>query len=863
MQSHPMQVPRAPGMQEESRPSGARSGGESRIDDEEREHRERHSATNNASQPSGPRAPAMDVPRVRVLGVRHHGPGSASAVVAALDRQDPDVVLIEGPPEADALVPWVGKGLSPPVALLSYVVDDPARSAFWPFAVFSPEWQAMAWAVRHHREVRFIDLPAATVLAVERTAAAEAEPSLFEPDSTPDADPDGETAAETAAEQELRDDPIAVLAYAAGYDDAERWWDDVVEQRRAPVPPTDGAGVSASSSTPAESTAEQRATDPSIEAAAPAQPPPDPLDRGDPADPFDAITEAMGVLRSEAPPVRSASYARNEARREAHMRQQLRAALRDHDRVAVVCGAWHAPALSGKLPPATADQRILRGLPKVKVQTTWVPWTHSRLAYASGYGAGVESPGWYEHLFTASTAPIERWFTAVAGELRRHDRPVSSAHAIEACRLADALAVMRGRPMPGLAEVQEAALAVMCDGSPLALEVVTRALVVGERLGTVPDEAPLVPLDADLRRLARSVRLTIAAEPKAYVLDLRREVDRGKSRLLRRLAILGVPWGRPDEVSGTGTFKEAWVVAWNPDFAVSIVLASQWGTTVESAATACLVADTSTLAGVAARVEQALLADLTDAQPPLLAALDERAAREADVTHLLSALPPLVRAQRYGTVRGTDTEALATVARAMLVRACAGLPAAVSGLSAAAADEMRRHLDAVTAVVGLLGDEARAEWLTALAAVAGRADLPGLLGGRIARVLLDSAVLDADEAGKRLSRALSYGPTVADRAAFAEGFLAGSALLLIHDTRILRVVDEWVRGLGEDDFIAVLPVIRRAFGSYNVPERRTIAERAAGLSRLSADPTTAAAELDLTQMADVLATVRLLLRGAA
>jgi hypothetical protein len=136
------------------------------------------------------------------------------------------------------------------------------------------------------------------------------------------------------------------------------------------------------------------------------------------------------------------------------MRRQLRAAMRDHDRVALVCGAWHAPALTGTLPSATADQALLRGLPKVKVTTTWVPWTHSRLAFRSGYGAGVESPGWYEHLFTARDAPVERWFTAVAGELRAHDLPVSSAHAIEATRLAEMLAVIRARPMPGLAEVQ-------------------------------------------------------------------------------------------------------------------------------------------------------------------------------------------------------------------------------------------------------------------------------------------------------------------------------------------------------------------------------------------------------------------------
>src|SRR3982751_5681962 len=96
----------------------------------------------------------------RLYGTRHHGPGSARAVVQELERQPPEMLLIEGPPEADGLVRWVADaGLEPPVALLGYAADDPRRAAFWPFAVFSPEWQAIRWAVEHDVPVRFFDLP--------------------------------------------------------------------------------------------------------------------------------------------------------------------------------------------------------------------------------------------------------------------------------------------------------------------------------------------------------------------------------------------------------------------------------------------------------------------------------------------------------------------------------------------------------------------------------------------------------------------------------------------------------------------------------------------------------------------------------
>src|SRR5690606_21719365 len=134
----------------------------------------------------------------RVYGIRHHGPGSARSLRSALEEFRPDMVLIEGPADADQLVPHIAADtMEPPVALLGYVADEPARAAFWPYAVFSPEWQALRYAVGNGIPVRFCDLPASVALAVEDSGGGR--------------------------------DALAELAAAGGYDDAERWWDAVVE----------------------------------------------------------------------------------------------------------------------------------------------------------------------------------------------------------------------------------------------------------------------------------------------------------------------------------------------------------------------------------------------------------------------------------------------------------------------------------------------------------------------------------------------------------------------------------------------------------------------------------------------------------
>ena len=103
---------------------------------------------------------------VHLLGIRHHGPGSARSVIAALDELQPDALLVEAPRDVESALRWIGEpGLVPPVALLGYVANEPGRAIFAPFASFSPEWQAIAWANARDVPVRAIDLPMAVTFA--------------------------------------------------------------------------------------------------------------------------------------------------------------------------------------------------------------------------------------------------------------------------------------------------------------------------------------------------------------------------------------------------------------------------------------------------------------------------------------------------------------------------------------------------------------------------------------------------------------------------------------------------------------------------------------------------------------------------
>jgi hypothetical protein len=690
----------------------------------------------------------MSSERVHLFGIRHHGVGSARSLLAALESLQPDALLIEGAPEGDALLHYVlHPTMQPPVAILIYAPDQPRRAAFYPFATFSPEWQALRYGLQRGIPTRFMDLPQAI-----RFALAESDEHQLQAELTPEL-------------SRLRADPLSELARIAGYEDSERWWNDLVEQRRA--------------------------TDSDI---------------------FAGILEAMQALRETLPLTEPV-----EALREAHMRQSIRAALKEgFQRIAVVCGAWHTPALTD-LSDAKADAALLKGLPKLKVSATWIPWTYGRLTMESGYGAGIRSPGWYDFLWrTGDTSDVALgWLTHVAHLLRAERLDASTAQIIDAARMAETLAVLRERAMPSLEELNEATQAVFCMGSDVPMRLVWRNLIVGDALGDVPDDVPAVPLLQDFQREQKRLRLTekdIAkrdAVRSAHVanleLDLRETLDLERSRLLHRLNIE----------------------------------ASQWGTTIESAATAYArdAADSaSDLPTLTELLESALLGALNDAIGHLVRAVRNLAALASDIAHLMGALPPLVRIVRYGDVRGTDASLVQMVVQSLVARICIGLPNACASLDDEAATKMLKQLNSTHAAINLLADESlQADWQATLLRLADAPTLHGLLSGRCARILHDAEAWDALETARRLSLALSAGNAPEKAAAWLEGFLSGSGEVLLHDLRLWQAVDSWLCGLRAEAFQELLPLVRRTFATFSAPERQRLADRVLyGTSQLTA-----------------------------
>jgi hypothetical protein len=686
---------------------------------------------------------------IRVFGIRHHGPGSARSLLWALDELRPDAVLVEGPSDADAVLPLMARPqMQPPVALLVYPPDAPQDAAYYPFARFSPEWNALRYALGSGVTARFVDLPRALDLE----------------------DEDG-------AEPEVREDPIGLLAEAAGYEDRELWWERQVEQRR------------------------------------------------DATDLFDAIIEAMAALREDyEPPPR-------EARREAYMRREIRKTLQQgHENIVVVCGAWHAPALRLEDHAVKSDDALLKGLKRRKTSATWIPWTTARLSYRSGYGAGIASPGYYEYLWSCPEGSVaSRWLSLVARLLRSEDLDAPPANVVEAARVADTLAAIRDLPAPGLDELREAALATLCGGEAERLALIRDRLEIGEKLGDVPAETPTVPLQRDLEGLQKRLRLKPTAEERHLDLDLREVSGRARSELLHRLRLLGVGWGEPHAVSGKrGTFHEVWTLQWRPELSLALIEANVWGNTVEAASASRVreLAETADLPRLSALLDAAILARLPEsAVGHLLGRVRDNAA-SADVRGLMDALPPLARVARYGDVRGTAAASVLPVIDVLFERALVSLPGACTSLDDDAAREMAESIAAGEECVNLLDRSGMYEkWRTVLGPLAENESVNALIRGWCCRLLLEAGSLDEEELQRLAGLSLSPAAPATEAAAWVEGVLRGSGLVLLHQTGLWMALDGWLTGLDPETFTSLLPLVRRAFSDFEPAEKRAMGER--------------------------------------
>jgi hypothetical protein len=405
---------------------------------------------------------------------------------------------------------------------------------------------------------------------------------------------------------------------------------------------------------------------------------------------------------------------------------------------------------------------------------------------------------------------------------------------IEAVRLAEALAALRDRAMPGLEELHEATRAVLTHGSDAQLALIRERLEIGRGLGRVPPDAPMVPLAQDVAAQQKTLRLKVSAEAKVLDLDLRNDTDRARSRLLHRLRLLDVEWGSTEEVQSAGTFKERWTLQWDPELALALVEASVHGNTVEVAAGA-----RGRRAGAAHRrsgradgaapprgAGRAGRRGGRGAGPRLGGVGPGRRRARADEGPAAAgprgplgyrarhrARAPLAGARRAFRARGGGPAGRLHLARSRR-RPRRAHPARRRDRRAAGCSTGRSRCSSGTRSCSRCWGRT---WCTPWCAGPARAccSRPGTWRRR------SWPATRSWRCRRRWSRpAPRPGP---------RGVLGQSATLPLAHEGLWRALDRWLLGLDETVFLELLPLVRRAFAGVDAPARRVLGERVRAL----------------------------------
>ena len=313
--------------------------------------------------------------------------------------------------------------------MLGYTTELPIETVLYPFASYSPEYQAICWGIKKKVTLRFIDLPSENMLKLRQEQPKNEEESL-----------------KAHNFYRYHNQLYKEVAEQSGETDYENYWERNYEHNLQP---------NTFAPTLALQSEEMRKMV---------------VDKEQEEAPFDFSYNLI---------------------REAYMKREIQKALKEFkpEEIVVIVGAYHLMGVQNELPPMSDDE--LKKLPKATSQLTLMPYSYLRLSSRTGYGAGNNAPYYYELMWRAMQNDsfddlAATYLTKVAQHLRAQGQNASSASVIEAVRLANVLSAMKGGAYPVLEDLHDAV--VTCFGGG-GLSGVAEAITKGNR-GTASGWSP-------------------------------------------------------------------------------------------------------------------------------------------------------------------------------------------------------------------------------------------------------------------------------------------------------------------------------------------------------------------------------------
>lgn len=742
-----------------------------------------------------------------IFGVRHLSPGASYHLLKYLEEKDPSVILIEGPADAsDMIFHLAKKGVKPPVALLAYTNELPIETVLYPFADYSPEYQAICWGIKKKREVRFIDLPTDIMLRLRQEKHKE------------------EKNNEAAEFYKYHNGLYDQLADRYGEDDYESHWERNFEHNLNKDTFQKGLALQSAE-----------------------------------------IRDMVIDKEYESVPY---DFSYNHIR-EAHMRREIRQTITsgtDPKDIVIIVGAYHVSGIVSGEPPMSTEE--LNKLPRVASRITLMPYSYLRLSSRTGYGAGNNAPYYFELMWQAicknhlEDLPAV-YMSKIAQELRHKGNNASSASAIEAVRLAQALTSMRSGALPVLKDLHDAVITCFGGGDLSMVAEAINRVDIGTAIGFLPEGVSQTPVQEDMEQQLKKLKLTDykSAVAQELSLDLRENLrvksqeaafmDLNRSTFLHRLKVLNIHFAEQVRIKqDSATWAERWVLQWTPEVEIEVVEANLKGETLEIATAYELkeqLDNCNDISIAASIIRQACECNLIRIFDNAVSILQQLLVDTNDFKQTASAARELSILTQYGDIRRFDLEPLLPILQQLFLRSSLLLVDA-STCDDKAATEVARAINEMEIIAHEQYDKVDVDtWYKELHNLAWRDDLNSKLSGVAFSILLEHNQVSDDDCAREVSRRLSPGIPADIGAGWFEGLSGRNRYALLSRISLWRELDSYVQSLDEEEFLRSVVFLRRAFGEFEPNQKNSIAELLGDIWGTGAETTAEVLQAELTE----------------
>lgn len=706
-----------------------------------------------------------------VFGIRHLSPAGAYYVREFLEQADPELVLIEGPADfTDLIEDLRAEEVKPPVAVMAYTKELPIRTVLYPFAEYSPEYQALLWAGEHGRSCRFCDLPSDVFLGMRAVREGKEESGesfdVYRALDSQCPDKDHETFWERTMEQ---------AGDAAGYERGAKEFGRSLRQLEQR-----SAGDYAENLV-REAFMRRQIEDAVKEGTAP-----------------ERIAVITGAYHVEG--ILTGGSAMTDKERKALPSLASMKTLMPYSYYRL---SEHSGYGAGNRAPAYYEylwQGLLRKEPDYGARR----YLTGLASFQRNHGGMVSS---------AEVLEAARLSGALAA---LHDGRIPALR-----DLRDAAVTCMGHG--AFSELALAAadteIGTKIGSLPQGVSQTSIQRDFYEKLRELKLEkyksVTASELSLDLRENLR------VKTKKAAFLDLER------SFFLHRLRVLGISFASVQSVrQDNATWAEQWSLRWTPEAEIQIVEAVLKGDTVEQAAAFALkgkLDESQGISQIAGIVEEAFYCGMPAMVSAALDHLQAMAVDGASITEIADTAGSLSVVILYGDIRRLDRTPLIPILSQLFLRACLTLPGecACDDEAAKALVAAVSRLQTVSVAHDFLDQQ---RFLEVLGQIAARDDLNTRLSGLAASILLEQGIMDSEELGREVERRLSKGIPAELGAGWFAGLSSRNHYALIARLTLWEKLSGYLDTLDEEEFKRALLFLRRAFADFSSMEKDQIAE---------------------------------------